>query len=96
MSEATATASFEDFPCACVARQSPKPARIERHHVWPQGSQIARHGRVVDKTTVDLCDTGHAAVHEMIRRRSKGEDFVLGNRYLRGLAEEGLRKMGED
>ncbi|MDP9474643.1 MAG: hypothetical protein M3R38_02940 [Actinomycetota bacterium] len=49
----------------------------------------------MDDRTVALCGVAHNNVHEAIRRRLKGEDYRLGNRYQQALAEEGERRIRE-
>ena len=88
-------APFEAEPCRCVKNHVPRPTSVEMHHPWPQYDQIKKHKRVVDDRTVPLCGVAHNNVHEAIRRRLRGEDFRLGNRYQQALAEEGERRIRE-
>ncbi len=86
---------FAAAPCECVRRHVPAATSIELHHPFPQSFQKKRYGRVVDDTTVPLCPTAHTVVHDALRVRLRGEDYRLGNRYLQGIVEEGLRKIKE-
>lgn len=85
----TVTAPFLGNECPCVKRHSPRPERIEKHHVYPQGEQVKRHGAVRDRFTQNLCDTGHASVHIGINRLRDGEAMNLGNRNLEAVARAG-------
>ncbi len=88
-------APFDAEPCQCVRNHVPRPTSVEFHHPFPQYAQRERYGRVVDDRTVALCGVAHNNVHEAIRRRLRGEDFRLGNRYQQALAEEGERRIRE-
>lgn len=95
MSEpAVVKAPFEDAPCQCVRRHSPVPLEIEKHHVYPQGMQVKRHGKVIDKETVPLCDVAHKNVHIALTKRLRGEPFRLWNRYQESIVEAGLGRSG--
>ncbi|MDP9475236.1 MAG: hypothetical protein M3R38_06000 [Actinomycetota bacterium] len=95
MSAARTQVAFDEAPCRCVGAHVPKAATVELHHPYPQFAQKERYGRVVDDRTVPLCGTAHNNVHEAIRRRLRGEEYRLGNRYQQALVEEGLRRIRE-
>lgn len=89
----TVTAPFKGNECPCVKRHSPRPERIEKHHVYPQAAQVKRNGSVGDRFTQNLCDTGHASVHIGINRLLDGEAMNLGNRNLEAVARAGYESI---
>ena len=84
---------FGEAPCECVKRHSPLPLRVEKHHIYPQAEQKKRHGKLVDKTTVPLCDVAHANVHVAIDKRMRGEEYRLRNAYQQEIADAGMEKI---
>lgn len=92
-SEPVIGAPFEERPCPCVKQHSPTPIRVELHHIYPQAEQKKVHGKLVDKETVPLCDTGHANVHTALTDRLKGKPRTLRNKYQQWVADEGFNRI---
>jgi hypothetical protein len=86
------TLAFHVAPCKCVARHSPLPLTVERHHVFPKALQIHVWGAVRDNETVPLCGTSHNAVHSVIDALLDAQPVVSGhtNHYVRMLAEQAV------
>ncbi len=84
---------FDVAPCQCVRYHSPKPARTEQHHIYPQSYQRKAHNMIVDKETIPLCDTGHATVHVAIEAILNDKPYRLGNLYLRQIALDGVKRI---
>ncbi len=84
---------FDQAPCECVNRHVPHPARTEKHHIYPQSYQRKAHNMIVDKETIPLYDTGHAAVHVAIEAMLDGKPYKLGNLYLRRIALDGVKRI---
>lgn len=86
-------APFHEAPCGCVRVHTPRPATIEKHHIFPQAVQLEKYGKLVEPETVALCPSSHRSVHYSIDRNLKGQHHVLGNAYLRPLVKYALRKI---
>jgi hypothetical protein len=91
--ESVIQAEFSDQPCQCVKVHSPTPLAVELHHIYPQAEQRKKHGKVVDRELVPLCDIAHKNIHTLLPRLIRGERVSLGNRYQNSILQEGARRI---
>jgi hypothetical protein len=72
--------------CDAYGEHRPRPLRFVWHHVLPQ----ACGGATVADNLVQLCDTCHYAIHELLWRLKKGEEWHRdGVRGQREIAQRG-------
>ena len=95
MTEHVVQLAFEDAPCKCLKHHSPKPLTTEQHHPFPDGEQRKIYGKVIDNTTIPLCDTGHKNVHVALSKWLKGQPCELPNKHQRAIAYQGYQKIME-
>lgn len=77
MTDMGRTAPFEDHPCSCVSRHSPRVHRVFIHHVWPLGMG----GPDTPANRVPLCPTTHSEVHLILERWTRlGRALPRGRR----------------